>query len=110
MTSSDDDANLQAARASQVLAYKVHTEVVAPANPPLDLRMNAFAVLSAELAVSNTDSMEMAQEVIDTIAQAAKSALPLASPTRPTSPRGSNDVRPLHRHGTHGSNFGGSTC
>jgi len=67
--------DLNAARAGQALAHKIHTEVVAPANPPLDVRINAIAVLSAELAVSNTDSMMMAQEVIDTIAQAAKSAL-----------------------------------
>ena len=35
----------------------------------------AIAVLAAELAVSNTDSIEMAQKIIDTIAFAAKSAL-----------------------------------
>jgi hypothetical protein len=70
-----DDANLQAARAGQVLAHKIHTEVVAPANAPLDVRMNAIAVLAAELAVSNTDSIEMAEKIIDTIAFAAKSAL-----------------------------------
>ena len=72
-TSEPDD--LKAARAGQALAHKIHTEVVAPANAPLDVRMNAIAVLAAELAVSNTDSMEMAEKIIDTIAFAAKSAL-----------------------------------
>lgn len=74
MASSETD-NLKAARAGQALAHKIHTEVVAPANAPLDVRINAIAVLAAELAVSNTDSMAVAIEVIDTIAQAAKSAL-----------------------------------
>ncbi len=74
MASSETD-DLKAARAGQALAHKIHTEVVAPANPPLDVRINAIAVLAAELAVSNTNSMALAQEVIDTIAQAAKSAL-----------------------------------
>ena len=54
----------------------IHTEVVAPANAALDVRMNAIAILAAELAVSNTDSVEMAEKIIDTIAFAAKSALP----------------------------------
>ena len=76
MTSSDDDANLRAARAGQALAHKIHTEVVAPENAALDVRMNAIAILAAELAVSNTDSIEMAEKIIDTIAFAAKSALP----------------------------------
>jgi len=74
MASSETD-DLKAARAGQALAHKIHTEVVAPANPPLDVRVNAIAVLAAELAMSNTNSMALAQEVIDTIAQAAKSAL-----------------------------------
>ena len=74
MASSETD-DLKAARAGQALAHKIHTEVVAPANPPLDVRINAIAVLAAELAVSNTNSMALAQEVIDTIPQAAKSAL-----------------------------------
>ena len=76
MTSSDDDANLRAARAGQALAHRIHTEVVAPANAALDVRMNAIAILAAELTVSNTDSIEMAERIIDTIAAfAAKSAL-----------------------------------
>ena len=74
MASSEAD-DLKATRAGQALAHKIHTEVIAPANASLDVRMNAIAVLAAELAISNTDSMEMAQEVIDVIAQAAKSAL-----------------------------------
>ena len=74
MASSETD-DLKAARAGQALAHKIHTEVVAPANPPLDVRINAIAVLAAELAMSNTNSMALAQEVIDTIVQAAKSAL-----------------------------------
>jgi hypothetical protein len=73
-TSEADD--LKAARAGQALAHKIHTKVVAPAKAPLDVRMNAIAVLAAELAVSNTDSVEMAESIIDTIAFAAKSALP----------------------------------
>ena len=74
MASSEAD-NLKAARAGQALAHKIHTEVVAPENASLEVRMNAIAVLAAELAVSSTDSMVLAQAVIDAIAQAAKSGL-----------------------------------
>ena len=74
MASSEAD-NLKAARAGQALAHKIHTQVVAPENASVEVIMNSIAVLAAELAVSDTDSMALAQEVIDTIPQAAKSAL-----------------------------------
>ena len=76
MADSEAD-NLKAARAGQALAHKIHTEVIKPANAALDVRINAIAVLAAELAVSSTDTMDLANEVIDTLAHAAKSAMPL---------------------------------
>jgi hypothetical protein len=66
---------LQALHEAQTLAHKIHTELVVPSNASLDVRMNAISVLAAELAVTNTDNMQLARKVIDTIASTAKSML-----------------------------------
>jgi hypothetical protein len=66
---------LQALHDAQALAHKIHTEIIVPSNASLDVRLNAIAVLAAELAVTNSDRLRLARNVIDTIADTAKSML-----------------------------------
>jgi hypothetical protein len=61
--------------AGQALALKIHNEVVVPANPSLEVRIFAIAVLAAEFAVTNSETIEEAAEIVDTIFQNARSAL-----------------------------------
>ena len=75
MTAKFTPEQLQALHEAQTLAHKIHTEIVVPSNASLDVRMNAIAVLAAELAVTNTDRARLARKVIDTIADTAKSML-----------------------------------
>jgi hypothetical protein len=61
--------------AGAALALKIHNEVIAPANPSFETRMFAIAVLAAEFAVTQSDTLAQAADTVDAIAEAARTAL-----------------------------------
>ena len=61
--------------AGRALALKIHNEVIVPANPSFETRMFAIAVLAAEFAVTQSDTVEQAADTVDAIAEAARTAL-----------------------------------
>jgi hypothetical protein len=61
--------------AGQALARQMHNEVIAPANPSIEVHMFAIAVLTAEFAVRRSETMAEAEDLVDAIADAARSAL-----------------------------------
>ena len=62
--------------AGQALALKIHNDVIVPANPSFEVRMFAIAALAAEFAVMLSETPDAAGDMIDAIAEAARSALP----------------------------------
>ena len=67
----------------QALALKMHNDVIVPANPSLETRIFAIAVLAAEFAVTHSETLDEANALIDTIADAARSALPSGFEAKP---------------------------
>ena len=62
--------------AGQALALKIHNDVIVPANPSVEVRMFAIATLAAEFAVMLSETPDEADDLIDSIAEAARSAVP----------------------------------
>ena len=62
--------------AGQALAVKIHNDVIVPANPSFEVRMFAIATLAAEFAVMLSETPDEADDLINSIAEAARSAVP----------------------------------
>jgi hypothetical protein len=76
MTQADDGSQLWTdIEAGQALALKIHNEVIVPANPSFETRMFAIAVLAAEFAVTQSETLEEAADTVAAIAEAARTAL-----------------------------------
>ena len=80
MTAKYTSETLKALHDGQALAQKIHTQIVVPDNPPLDVRMFAIAVLAAEVAVTNSDTIDKAKKIVSTIMDTANSAVFVLGP------------------------------